>query len=495
MLRRTAVGLFLLGLLLAITPGVMQDAATCTPLVEAALKEADKNCDAQSLDRNSACYGYKQVEATFSQIMPDNFFTKPSDRAALTAMQSIHTSAADTKKQIWGVALLRVLASNIPDTLPGQALTFLLMGDTELENAVPADKAYQPAQSINVIVRGGTNFRSAPSANANVTTSIAEDATLPIDALSPDQQWVRAVFNKAPGWVNRDRLGANTGVDGLPVIHDYDRVPMQAFYIRTRGANLECSQAPNTLVLQGAENVAVDLTANGAYIRIGSGSTVALNTPADNQLQLTALHGSASVEGVTVNAGFTIQAPLSDDGKAVDGHWTGLHPLGTTELASLQVVEPDLALLPVPVTVPSESEIQQTVERLSPTEVPTAVVSNTNQGQPPSGGSGGGTGPPAPTAVTSNNPPVAISDVYTTAMNTALNIGAPGILANDSDPDGNPITAVLVGSPSHGGMTMSGNGSFTYTPSAGYTGTDSFTYFASDGMAGSNTATVTINVI
>ena len=81
------------------------------------------------------------------------------------------------------------------------------------------------------------------------------------------------------------------------------------------------------------------------------------------------------------------------------------------------------------------------------------------------------------------------------AENTALSIGAPGVLANDTDPNNLALTAVLVGGPVHGTLTLNSNGSFTYTPAAGYYGTDTFTYEASDGTATSNTATVTLTVV
>ncbi len=73
-------------------------------------------------------------------------------------------------------------------------------------------------------------------------------------------------------------------------------------------------------------------------------------------------------------------------------------------------------------------------------------------------------------------------------------MAAPGVLANDTDPDGDPLTAMVVTGPAHGGLTLNPNGSFTYTPAANYNGPDSFTYKAGDGTAASNTATVAITV-
>ena len=73
-------------------------------------------------------------------------------------------------------------------------------------------------------------------------------------------------------------------------------------------------------------------------------------------------------------------------------------------------------------------------------------------------------------------------------------IPAPGVLANDSDPNGDPLTAIMVIGPAHGTVTLNPNGSFTYTPVASYVGSDSFTYRANDGLSNSNTAIVYLNV-
>ena len=85
-----------------------------------------------------------------------------------------------------------------------------------------------------------------------------------------------------------------------------------------------------------------------------------------------------------------------------------------------------------------------------------------------------------------NRAPTAAGDTYSTAEDTTLTVAAPGVLGNDSDPDGDPLSAVLVSEPSHGTLTLNANGSFTYTPAANHNGTDAFTYRASDGTATSS---------
>ena len=80
-----------------------------------------------------------------------------------------------------------------------------------------------------------------------------------------------------------------------------------------------------------------------------------------------------------------------------------------------------------------------------------------------------------------NRAPTAAADAYTTAEDTALTVAAPGVLGNDSDPDGDRLTAVLVSGPSHGTLTLNANGSFSLHPRRELQRQRLFTYRASDG--------------
>ena len=92
-------------------------------------------------------------------------------------------------------------------------------------------------------------------------------------------------------------------------------------------------------------------------------------------------------------------------------------------------------------------------------------------------------------------PPEAKDDAYATKRNTALKVAAPGVLSNDADPDGTPVTAKLIDAPTNAKrFVFNGDGSFEYEPKPGYTGLDRFTYVAQDGEVSSSKATVTIDV-
>ena len=86
---------------------------------------------------------------------------------------------------------------------------------------------------------------------------------------------------------------------------------------------------------------------------------------------------------------------------------------------------------------------------------------------------------------------MADADSYTTTEDTPLVVAAPGVLANDTDVDGDTLTAgPRQRARATARSTLNANGSFTYTPAANYNGPDSFTYRLNDGTADSNVATV-----
>jgi len=94
-----------------------------------------------------------------------------------------------------------------------------------------------------------------------------------------------------------------------------------------------------------------------------------------------------------------------------------------------------------------------------------------------------------------NRAPKAVDDLFTTDEDVKLVVPAlTGVLSNDLDEDGDPLTVIKVTDPTHGVLTLNLDGSFTYEPQADYTGSDTFTYKANDGKSDSNIATVTIAV-
>ncbi len=92
-----------------------------------------------------------------------------------------------------------------------------------------------------------------------------------------------------------------------------------------------------------------------------------------------------------------------------------------------------------------------------------------------------------------NNPPIAINDAGTTPVDVPIVLN---ILANDSEPDSDPITGpILLSAPTNGAVVLNPDGTVTYTPNAGYTGDDEFEYRICDPFGLCDDAVVTIDIV
>ncbi len=93
-----------------------------------------------------------------------------------------------------------------------------------------------------------------------------------------------------------------------------------------------------------------------------------------------------------------------------------------------------------------------------------------------------------------NERPISGNESYATSSSTTLVVNGSGVLSNDSDPESDPLTAVLVNGPASGNLILLPDGSFMYTPVVSFVGDVTFKYMASDGSLTGNVQTVTISI-
>lgn len=130
------VFLTVFSLLMSISIAVAQQ-DTCPDLVAEALTATDSACT--GISRNQACYGNISINA---ELADDTLtFDKQGDMVDLTDIERMTLSPYIEADSSWGVALMSVQA-NIPDTVPGQNVTFLLFGDVDIANAGDAMEAF-----------------------------------------------------------------------------------------------------------------------------------------------------------------------------------------------------------------------------------------------------------------------------------------------------------------------------------------------------------------
>lgn len=346
----------------------------CPPFINDAVTLAGESCD--ELGRNTACYGNNQVLASFTTEALAEDFAEPADTAALADVVNISTSALNAEESIWGLALMNVQA-NIPDTIPGQAVLFFLMGETTVENQVtgeaptitPTDIIISASQRVNIRSGAGRNFNPLGGADANsrwTATGVSEDFS-----------WVRITFAETDGWISRDLITPvdETAFNALPVVTENILSPMQAFYFTTGTGNPACKQAPDALVIQSPERLSVNLSVNGATVRIGS--TIVLTTQlgeTDENDDLAdecrrteaivldgALIANQNTLRIPLGHSATFTSCLDDEGNITpEDDWQANGRVSPERLAEFAILEtlPD-GLLHYPIRIPTPEEIEE----------------------------------------------------------------------------------------------------------------------------------------
>ncbi len=316
MLKRLMLALILIGLALTAAPLAAQGGGdSCPALVGEALALAEQACAATG--RNEACYGSLRVDASLRDSTLT--FEAPADLVPVAAVESLHTAGLDEAADIWGVALLRVQA-DLPETLPGQNVTLLLLGDVEIANAGSAEAS--AGATCDVTVSGGANLRSGPGTQFNVVGGAAAGDSLSATGRTAAGDWLRVTTESGEAWL----FAELAGVDGcdlgtLPAVEPGAAAaspygPMQAFTFQTGPGEPACAGLPaGSLTVRSPEGVTVHLQANGVDIELGS--TVTMTARAGGEMAIHVMDGAASVTAqgasASVPAGFWVTVPLDDN--------------------------------------------------------------------------------------------------------------------------------------------------------------------------------------
>ncbi len=127
---------------------------TCDQLVTLAETTVGLVCN--GLGRNQACYGNRLISVEFQPNTNLTFVTS-GDKVDLLSIRRLSTSPLNMETKDWGIAVLKAQA-NLPDALPGQNVTFLMFGDTTIDNPSPDMRAVTVSTRI-----GETQCTDAPS--------------------------------------------------------------------------------------------------------------------------------------------------------------------------------------------------------------------------------------------------------------------------------------------------------------------------------------------
>jgi hypothetical protein len=371
--------------LLIAMPVLAQNTNDCPAMVQTALELVQTTCE--TTQRNEVCYGNGLLQAV-GRNDADFVFEQVGDIVDVTNLESIQASALDLDNEVWGIALLQIQA-NLPETLPGQNVTMLFVGDVYAENRS------EPLISVVLKTRAGVNIRRQPTTSLNnVLRSISAGVDITATGRLADGSWVRVIDDAhSVGWVSGELLEGD--ISTLPVVEQDAGITygaMQAFYFQSGITNQSCAETPTDgILLQTPEETAqIEFLINGVRVRLGS--TVFVQAYPGDYLYVTVLDGTAilTANGVsqTVPAGAIGRVSLGEDGM-VSG--TPEFPQGYSLQVSFDLL---LDLLPETIEIAeplTTTNIQQAIDEANqpaivlPPNLSEQAATDIASGLPPSG--------------------------------------------------------------------------------------------------------------
>ena len=294
---------------------VLAQGDDCPALVQSAITAIDNLCAATGL--NQACYGSISLQANPQPGVTSFVFNKPGDLVRVADLKTLRADPFDAVKQQWGVALMR-LQANIPDTLPGQSVSFLVFGDVQLENKVASTDSPLLTIASNTVLLG------VPQGDGAIVGALSAGDKAFALSQSADGVWVRVELDESDsrtGWIPAVEVPQ---ASALPTFDASAPNPMQAFSLQTGVTGVKCASAPQDGILvqtPGGGDIKIKLTVNDVNVELGS--TAFLQAQPSNTMRFSVIEGKGRVESngqtVDVPAGSWVSVPMD----------ANLEPVGT----------------------------------------------------------------------------------------------------------------------------------------------------------------------
>lgn len=269
---------------------------TCPDIVRQAIEVAGEVC--KTTARNQACYGNLRLDAEVD--VPDLQFAKAGDLADIANLRSLTTYPMDEEAGIWGVAVLK-LQANLPDTLPGQNVTFILFGDAKVESEISPELTNAP--TLSAASTGNVNLRDGPGTTFAIQGSLTPGETITIIGRNESGDWLLISRDTGLAWVSALLVTVDGELQELNVVEGHTRynAPMQAFRLRNGLDDGGCAEAPASgLIIQSPLGMNVNFQINGVDVEMGS--TALFRALSATVLRVICLEGRVTItyQGQTV---------------------------------------------------------------------------------------------------------------------------------------------------------------------------------------------------
>jgi uncharacterized protein YgiM (DUF1202 family) len=292
--RMKRIGVWSVVVLLGVLMARAQD--SCPALVGDAINLVGQACT--GLGRNQLCYGNRLVTATTWEGVDLSEFAEPGDKVGVSEVASIATFPASSADETWGVALVS-LQANLPDTLPGQNVIFVLFGEAQIESQVPPDDA-APSVTLPAAATSNPNLRSGPGTNYAIAGSLRQGEQVTVIGRNDVGDWLLVEGEGRAAWVFAELVSVEGDVTTLDVtdvsatLSASYRAPLQAFRLTTGLGRPNCAEVPlDGLLIQSPDGTTVKFLING--VEISMASTALVRTVEEDRLRVANLEGSVTV--------------------------------------------------------------------------------------------------------------------------------------------------------------------------------------------------------
>lgn len=325
---------------LCIAPVAALAQTDCATLIQNALDATHEQC--VYTGRNQACYGNVTLHAEPQPDVDPLTFDKPGDMVNVADVGSLTLSPWDEKQNTWGVSLMR-LQTNLPETLPGQNVMFLLFGQVAIDNAVASNTE---GPTLQVRAQGEVSVYSVAEADGEPLVTLADGDSATAMGRTEDSTWLQIRLQSSSiGWVQADQMKADDTYSFLDVIDAASastpvQSPMQAFYFQTGAGDAPCAEAPDSGILVQTPGGIEHIEFTADEVKIVLGSTAYLQAQPAGDMTVSVVEGQAEVtaQGVTVVVpqGAQVHIPI-DANRAASGPPGQVQPYTGRDVQGLPV--------------------------------------------------------------------------------------------------------------------------------------------------------------
>ncbi len=311
---------------------------TCAQLLSNVAQHLSQGC--QTMNRDEVCYGNRNITVEYTSEAGQAALNKEGDTAPLNIIKSLKAGPLNPDSGEWGVAVIKAQTTNLEGVTGGQAVTFIVYGDTTLggqAETIGANSQPPAAVSCTGTTSRTTFLRANPGPNEPQVRLLQPGTAATFSGRTAVGNWLYGESQGQKGWLFKDVLKLDCDPATLPVADPaVATLPgVNAFYFTSGvGAQSSCTDIPPAgLFVQSPKGLTVTFKLNGADIVMGSTGVFTFTPGQSNQITIWTIDGDigAVVGGTLFNvpAGHARSFPLSTEGLRL------ANPPGAPRLISL----------------------------------------------------------------------------------------------------------------------------------------------------------------